>query len=179
MLNGACMAEIKSQTHIVCDAGPIIHLDELGCLHLLEDFEKVVVPEVVRREVLKHRKAIFDNLEVNWIDISKQYPIAEPLLTMSRVFSLDAGETSALSFMARESGFIFLTDDAAARMVATRLGHKVHGTIGVLIRAIRRSQMRSEEVIKKLTQIQSHSTLHIKYSLLEEIIARVKKEYIL
>jgi len=62
-------------------------------------------------------------------------------------------------------------------MVATRLGHKVHGTIGVLIRAIRRSQMRSEEVIKKLTQIQSHSTLHIKYSLLEEIIARVKRIY--
>lgn len=48
------MGKIKSQTHIVCDAGPIIHLDELDCLYLLEDFEKVVVPEVVRREVLQH-----------------------------------------------------------------------------------------------------------------------------
>ena len=103
-MNGACMVKIKSQTHIICDAGPIIHLDELDCLHLLEDFEKVVVPEVVRREVLKHREVVFDNPEVNWIDISKQYPIEEPLLTMSRVFSLDAGETSALSFMAGESG---------------------------------------------------------------------------
>ena len=171
------MVKTRPQTRIVCDAGPIIHLDELDCLYLLEDFEKVVVPEVVRREVLKHREVVFDNPEVNWIDISKQYPIEEPLLTMSRVFSLDAGETSALSFMVGESGFIFLTDDAAARMVATRLGHKVHGTIGVLIRGIRKSQMRPEKVIEKLTQIQSHSTLHIRYSLLEEIIDRVKKEY--
>lgn len=91
----------------------------------------------------------------------------------------DAGEIAALSFMARESGFMFLTDDAAARLVATRLGHKVHGTIGVLIRGIRKSQMSPEEVIAKLNQIPSHSTLHIKHSLLEEIIDRVTNEYML
>ncbi len=29
---------IKSTLKIVCDSGPVIHLDELNCLHLLEDF---------------------------------------------------------------------------------------------------------------------------------------------
>jgi hypothetical protein len=32
---------------IVADAGPIIHLDELGCLDILADFEKVYMPEAV------------------------------------------------------------------------------------------------------------------------------------
>ena len=40
---------------VVCDAGPLIHLDELGCLDLLSDFSEVLVPEAVWREVRQHR----------------------------------------------------------------------------------------------------------------------------
>jgi len=28
---------------VVCDAGPVIHLDQLDCLDLLADFSKVVI----------------------------------------------------------------------------------------------------------------------------------------
>jgi hypothetical protein len=40
---------------VVCDAGPLIHLDESGCLDLLSDFSEVLVPEAVWREVRQHR----------------------------------------------------------------------------------------------------------------------------
>jgi len=40
---------------VVADAGPLIHLDELGCLDLLADFGAVVVPDAVWREVERHR----------------------------------------------------------------------------------------------------------------------------
>ena len=40
---------------VVCDAGPLIHLDELGCLDLLADFSGVLVPEAVWQEVKRHR----------------------------------------------------------------------------------------------------------------------------
>lgn len=40
---------------VVCDAGPLIHLDQLGCLDLLSDFSVVLVPDAVWSEVLKHR----------------------------------------------------------------------------------------------------------------------------
>ena len=43
-LSGVSMGRIRSKTSVVCDAGPIIHLDELECLHLMEDFERVFVP---------------------------------------------------------------------------------------------------------------------------------------
>lgn len=79
--------------------------------------------------------------------------------------------------MGKEPGLIFLTDDAAARLVATKLEYNVHGTIGVLIRAIRRDLMEPEEVIVMLKRIPLKSTLHIKASLLEEVISRVEQEF--
>ena len=34
---------------VVCDAGPLIHLDEVGALDLLADFAEILVPEAVWR----------------------------------------------------------------------------------------------------------------------------------
>ncbi len=72
---------------------------------------------------------------------------------------------------------IFLTDDASARMVAEQMRFKVHGTMGILIRAIRRGQMEAEEVLRILKEVPSQTTLYIKLSLLDEIILKIKKEY--
>ena len=40
---------------IVCDTGPIIHLDELGCLDLLADFKEILLTVSVVEEIEKHR----------------------------------------------------------------------------------------------------------------------------
>jgi hypothetical protein len=39
----------------VVDAGPIIHLDELGCLDLLEGLGELSIPQAVWEEVRRHR----------------------------------------------------------------------------------------------------------------------------
>jgi len=171
------MARTSAKSSVVCDAGPIIHLDELGCLHLMRDFERVFVPDRVRQEVLQHRIIAFKGGDANWIEVSHRYPLEEPFRTMCRMFSLDAGEVAALEILSREPDLIFLTDDAAARLVVTRLGFRVHGTIGVLVRAIRKGLVKPEEVIDVLNRVPLVSTLHIKSSLLEEVISSVKQEY--
>jgi hypothetical protein len=38
--------------------GPLIHLDELGCLDLLEGFGRVLVPRRVWEEVGRHRSGL-------------------------------------------------------------------------------------------------------------------------
>ena len=96
---------------------------------------------------------------------------------MCKVFSLAVGEAEALSVLNKEPGLTFLTDDAAARLVATRLEIRVHGTIGVLIRAIRRDLMKPKEVLDILNRIPSKSSLYIKPSLLKEVILSIKKEF--
>jgi len=40
---------------VVCDAGPLIHLDEVGCIDLLDEFSEVLIPAAVWHEVQKHR----------------------------------------------------------------------------------------------------------------------------
>jgi len=42
------MVKNRSPISVICDAGPIIHLDEIGRLYLMKDFEKVFVPVGVR-----------------------------------------------------------------------------------------------------------------------------------
>ena len=50
----------------VCDAGPLIHLDELESLSLLSDF-KVWVPKGVWKEVQLHRPAVFKQTQIPFI----------------------------------------------------------------------------------------------------------------
>lgn len=171
------MVKTRSKISVVCDAGPIIHLDELGCLHLMKDFDEVLVPDAVRREVLKHRDITFEGVDVKWVCISHKPPLEEALGTMCRVFSLDEGEVEALAILKKQSRLTFLTDDAAARLVAARLGFSVHGTIGVLVRAVRRNLMNPKQVLDALNRIPSESSLHIKLSLLREVISNVRQEF--
>ena len=51
---GTSLETIETGLHVVCDAGPVIHLDELGCLDLLHDFPHVIVPAAVRGEIVRH-----------------------------------------------------------------------------------------------------------------------------
>lgn len=166
---------IKSTIKVVCDAGPIIHLDELDCLDLLKDFEEILIPETVWKEINRCRPSALKRSDLALILSSGTYPVNELLLTICRIFFLDAGETEALSIMEKNPQAMFITDDASARLAAIQMGFKVHGTIGILVRSIRREHMKPEEVIRILKEIPLKSTLYIKPSLLEEIIFKIKK----
>ena len=39
---------------VVTDAGPIIHLAEIDCVHLLSVFSELHIPKVVWQEILRH-----------------------------------------------------------------------------------------------------------------------------
>lgn len=161
---------------VVCDAGPLIHLDELNCLSLLADFESVLIPEQVWQEVMRHRPQALESTPAMF---SKIYVVLSPELSLQalvRSLSLDLGEQAALTLMRSYPNAIFLTDDAAARLAATTLGYAVHGTIGILIRAIRRQQKPKDEVLTILRDLPNQSTLHIRLGLLREIIGKVERE---
>lgn len=168
---------IKSPLKIICDSGPPIHLDELNCLHLLENFEEILIAGTVQKEIKQYRPLALDKLKGPLIISPGAVPNDTRLLTLCRIFSLDAGEIEALSLMEKNPRAIFLTDDASARMVAEQMGFRVHGTIGILVRSIRRGQMKAKEVLDVLKEIPSKTTLHIKRSLLDEIILKIRNEF--
>jgi predicted nucleic acid-binding protein len=164
----------KPPVKIVCDAGPVIHLDELKCLTLLADFDEVLVPEQVWQEVIRYRPGAFEIPGVDFQKVAVSLSSAVPLQSLARSLPLDHGEQAALTLMESHPEAIFLTDDAAARLAAVTLGYKVHGTIGILIRAIRRGQRTREEVVAILRDLPVKSTLHIRRGLLTDIIVQIE-----
>ena len=161
---------------VICDAGPLIHLDEVGCLSLLNDFDKVLVPVQVWEEVSYHRATVLNNPYVTFEKVEVALPTEPDFQTLVSAFSLDLGEQAALTLMQNNRQAIFVTDDAAARLAAVTMGYQVHGTIGILIRAIRRQQRTRHEIVTILHELPRRSTLHIRSGLLREIITRLENE---
>ena len=123
---------------VVVDAGPLIHLDELQSLDLLDDLAPLFAPEVVSHEVKTHRPKLNCDQISGLHIVSEKVSISTRLSTLAKSFVLDLGEVEALALAEQHRLQTFLTDDSAARLVAESLGFKVHGTIGILIRSIRR-----------------------------------------
>lgn len=167
------MAEPESAVTVVSDAGPLIHLDQLGSIDLLRDFRQVIVPNAVRAEVARHRPSALRRRSVR-LTPAAMVPEPEPrLLELTQAFLLGAGEFEALRLMQDLPHAILLTDDAAARLVAVRLAHEVHGTVGIIVRALRRGQRTKRQVLNLLRAVPSRSSLFIEARLLEQIVREV------
>lgn len=157
---------------VVADAGPLIHLDELGCIGLLTDFHAVYVTSTVWREVEFHRPHALASLGGHVLRCS---PVANERVDALKVlYTLHAGEYEALCQCLVISGALLLTDDTAARLAAKSLDVAAHGTIGLLLRAIRRRQLSKAQVVALLKQIPERSSLHIRPVLLAEIIQQIE-----
>jgi predicted nucleic acid-binding protein len=160
---------------VVCDAGPLIHLDEVGCIDLLSDFDQVFVPSAVWTEVSRHRPTLLSSPAVNLTQATCRTSASTALDAIARLFALHPGEVQALQIAEEHSADLLLTDDSAARLAARHLGVRVHGTLGIVLRSIRRNQRTREQVAAILRTIPTLSTLHLRQSLLDEIIKTVEE----
>ncbi len=66
---------------------------------------------------------------------------------------LQAGEAQALSLARQLRADWFLTDDAAARLVASRLGFEVHGSLGVVLWAAAMEHLNAQEAREALERL--------------------------
>ena len=158
---------------VVCDSGPLIHLDELECLNLLNDFSKISVPETVWQEVQKHRPQALKQKGIMLERTSDPHQDDWEVETTAALFTLQRGEKEALYLSRQRINSLFLTDDTAARLAAKSLGITVHGTIGILVRSIRQKQKSKQEVADILRKLPQRSTLYIKRSFLDDIIKEI------
>jgi len=106
---------------VVCDAGPLIHLDELGCVDLLADFGEVLVPDTVWREVMQHRPSALAGDFQAWQRIEKSRErMSAALRNLTETINLHRGEQEALALAVKRSGALLITDDTAARLAGNR-----------------------------------------------------------
>lgn len=168
---GVCTVGTKPV--VVADAGPIIHLDELECLDILADFGEVFVPETVWQEVQRHRPRAMAVLP--GLFVQRNPRMASPLVqALTPLYTLHYGEQDALNLCVECAHSLLLTDDTAARLAAKSLGIPAHGTLGLLIRAIRRQSRSKFDVLALLRNIPEKTTLHLRPALLADVIAEVE-----
>ncbi len=159
---------------VICDAGPLIHLHELHCIDLLADFHHVLVPSAVWSEVALHRPDALRSPRVALERVPRPEQYSVELTTVVSLLGLHEGERQALGLMLQHPDAMLLTDDSAARLAAARMNLKVHGTIGILVRAIRRRQKSPEQIISLLEAIPQRSSLHVRARLIEWAVDQIR-----
>jgi predicted nucleic acid-binding protein len=174
MWRGAYMATTKNL--VVADAGVLIHLDELGALDVLSDYTAVFVPDAVWSEVLHHRPQALQNKSIHLVYMSA-VAYSPKVNAMAKIFTLHHGECEALSLCLDREIEILLTDDTAARLAANNLNIKAHGTLGLLIRAVRQQLRSADDIVQLLAAIPQQTSLHIRPQLLSNVIEQVKEEW--
>jgi predicted nucleic acid-binding protein len=169
------MATDASKYVVVADAGPLIHLDELDALDVLNDFRQILISPAVHDELRKHRPTAAAKCpQLRFVYAPKP---TESIDALALLYTLHRGEREALALCVEHRPALLLTDDTAARLAAKALGVAAHGTIGLLIRAVRMQHRSSRAVLDLLAGIPDRSTLHIRPALLQEVIADLKRTW--
>jgi uncharacterized protein len=125
--------ELMTATVVVCNSSPLIALEQVGRLDLLQQlFGSVLVPPAVVRET--------SNLLAlpSWIT---EQSLAQPIGPQLLRTSLGSGESEAISLAVEASADRIILDDRPARRQAQALGLPVIGTLGLLLAAKRRGYL--------------------------------------
>jgi len=159
----------------VSNAGPLIHLAEIGEFELLKIFSKICIPEKVYEEVCiegmpgEREVRSAENIEV--LSVSKE---EIEKLSNKIDLKLDDGELEALTVCNRFKVKIFLTDDLDARDAGKQLGFEVHGSIGVIARAYREGLIDLKRAKRASGDLYSISKLFVTKAIIEEAIKELE-----
>lgn len=146
----------------VADAGPLIHLAEIGASSLLGICTEVVVPRAVWGETVG-RGRVSEADVVSHASVS-DVPASglEQVVEKHTLQSLQSGENEALFLCDSLRIGILLTDDLAARDAAKRLGVTPVGSLGVVVRAYRVGDVTCEQAKALIADLQTceHAVRH-------------------
>jgi predicted nucleic acid-binding protein len=124
---------------VVSDASVLICLGAVNLLDLLKTlYAEIVVPNAVLQEVLVAASSrpgaqeTAQAIQDGWIKVQKPSNAA---LVTSLQATLDSGEAEAIALASELHAALILMDESAGRSVVKRLGMRVVGTLGVLLRA--------------------------------------------
>ncbi|PIN92993.1 hypothetical protein COU61_01135 [Candidatus Pacearchaeota archaeon CG10_big_fil_rev_8_21_14_0_10_35_13] len=157
------------ESKAVIDIGPVIHLTEIKAITTLRIFNEIITPTEVSKELIRSNIIIPEFIKIISVNSGNKKLIE----ILANQYSLDMGEAEAIALAKQEKMEYLLTDDLDARIVAKKYSLKVHGTVGILIRAFREGIITKEETIKKLRELASESTLYITKTLIEQAVRAI------
>ena len=156
---------------IVSNTGPIIHLNEINFLEVLDIFSSVFIPEEVANELKKNNVLILRKIKI--IKLTSESKDKVKIITNE--YNLDLGEAEAITLALQEKIDYFITDDLEARKIAKKYFIEVHGTIGVVLRALKEKLIDKKTAIEKVNELKTKSSLFITQDLINEITKAISE----
>jgi predicted nucleic acid-binding protein len=136
---------------VVSDTGPILHLYESQALNLLSLAGAVHIPTAVQAEIAYH---ISVWQPPAWLTVDTLVePHATEAVNWRQAGLLHTGEAEAVALARQLKADWFLTDDAAARLLAQTLGLETHGSLGIVLWAAIAGHINQIEAETALNQL--------------------------
>jgi predicted nucleic acid-binding protein len=117
----------------VINASPVILLAKAGLMERVASLvETLVIPQPVMAEI----SIVHSDVAALWLRESGNQFIRPAVAELNELSGseIGAGERSVISWAAAHRGFIAVLDDREARSIAQRLGVRILGTVGVVLR---------------------------------------------
>ena len=128
---------------VVSDTTPLISLLKINRLDLLEKlFGKILIPQAVFNELTVDANQIKNKKFILVKAVNK----FESVGILKRAVGLDQGESEAIVLADELKADLLLMDEAKGRKVSVEMGHKIIGTIGILMAAYEEQELTSDEV---------------------------------
>ncbi|MEM6736169.1 MAG: DUF3368 domain-containing protein [Bacteroidota bacterium] len=145
---------------IISDASVLIALADIGKLEILRElYNNITITDVVRNEV--HAEL------PDWVIVSTNY---DPQQMQVLELELDAGEASAIALAMKIPNSTLILDESKGRIADKRLGLKVTGTVGIIIKAKRRGIIQSgKEILDALEEHGFWLSQKLKADILERL----------
>lgn len=163
--------------HAVADAGPLIHLTEIGCLSLLRIFDRLSIADAVWSEAITQGSV--PQTDVLALGIVQRHALSHslvmPFIQQNSLERLQAGEQECL-FLCQHIGVsVLLTDDLAVREAAKRLHLTPVGSLGIIVRAYRVGQLSLADAERHLNDLDVVSSLFVTRAIVELAIEQLHK----
>jgi predicted nucleic acid-binding protein len=118
---------------VVADTGPLLHLHEADALQFLPLVGEISVTPLILAELRMNAPPLWLTTPV-WLKIHNlTSAMQQQASAWQHAGLLHGGESEALALAQAIKPDWFITDDAAARLMAESLGIEVHGSIGVVL----------------------------------------------
>jgi predicted nucleic acid-binding protein len=160
----------------ITDAGPLIHLAEIGCLSLLRVFQMLHIPDAVWQETVGQGRV--PGTSILQLGNVSQHTV--PNISIARfvqenaLSELHGGEQEGL-YLCREMDIpLLLTDDLAAREAAKRLGITPIGSLGIVVKAYHLGQIALEEAERYIAALYDVSSLYVTRTIVELAIEQLR-----
>lgn len=120
---------------VVSNTSPITNLAAVSQLTLLQQlYSSIIIPEAVYKELTDVETLVPGATEVKTLEWIQMQQVTN-LMSLSLLTELDKGEAEAIALAIELNADLLLLDERRGYQVASQLGLKVTGLLGVLIAA--------------------------------------------